>query len=144
LFVDGVEGHAHECITPEQGIGERMRVLRIAWLGVPVRDPSAMLRFFRDTLRMHVEFEEAGTVELSLPNDDRIQLFAPTHQTFSFLEANARGPVPLFEVDDLDAAAREIAASDAAVIGEAQHDENWTWINVRGPDGNLYMFAQRR
>jgi catechol 2,3-dioxygenase-like lactoylglutathione lyase family enzyme len=102
-----------------------------------------MLRFFRDALGLHVEYEEPGTVELSLPNDDRIQLFGPSHETSARFEG-AMGPVPLFEVDDLDAVARALSASGAKIIGPAEHDEQWAWIDVRGPDGNLYEFAERR
>jgi hypothetical protein len=55
-----------------------------------------------------------------------------------------RGPVPLFEVDDAGQAAAEMAAAGAEVVGSPDSDADWTWIHVRGPDGNLYEFASRR
>ncbi len=52
-----------------------MRVLRRAWLGIPVEEYAAKVSFFANALGLRTEFEEPATIELSLPNDDRVQLF---------------------------------------------------------------------
>jgi hypothetical protein len=36
-----------------------------------------MARFLRDVMGLEVNFEEATTIEFSLPSGDEIQLFAP-------------------------------------------------------------------
>lgn len=121
-----------------------MRVIRLAWLGIPTSNYTTMVSFLRDTMGLRVEFDEPATTELSLPNDDRLQVFAPGHPYFTFFENHARGLVPLFEVEDAQQAAAELRAAGAEVIGNLDSDDNWTWIHVRAPDGNLYEFASRK
>jgi catechol 2,3-dioxygenase-like lactoylglutathione lyase family enzyme len=118
-----------------------VNALRLAWLGIRTDDYEATLRLFRDTLGLATEFEEPGTVELSLPDGARVQLFAPGHR---YHEAFAgSGPVPLFEVDDLDEAERRLRHAGLEV-GERERDSSWEWFDFRGPDGNLYELARRR
>jgi hypothetical protein len=53
-----------------------VRVLQLAWLGIPVEDYAAMVSLFANVLELRTEFEEPATIELlSLPNDDKVQLF---------------------------------------------------------------------
>jgi catechol 2,3-dioxygenase-like lactoylglutathione lyase family enzyme len=121
-----------------------VRVIRLAWLGIPTSNYPAMVSFLRDTMGLRVEFDEPATTELSLPNDDRLQVFAPGHPYFAFFQDHAQGLVPLFEVEDAQQAAAELRAAGADVIGNPDSDGTWTWIHVRAPDGNLYEFASRR
>jgi hypothetical protein len=51
--------------------------------------------------------------------------------------------VPLFEVDDLQAAHAELVGAGIEVIGEIEQDASWQWLNVRGPDGNVSELASR-
>ena len=120
-----------------------MRVIRLAWLGIPTNNYPAMVSFLRDTMGLRVEFGGPATTELSLPNDDRLQVFAPGHPYFAFFQDHSQGLVPLFEVEDAQQAAAELRAAGADVIGNPDSDGNWTWIHVRTPDGNLYEFASR-
>jgi catechol 2,3-dioxygenase-like lactoylglutathione lyase family enzyme len=121
-----------------------VRVIRLAWPGIPASNYPAMVWFLRDTLGLQVEFGEPATTELSLPDDDRLQVFAPGHPYFAFFQDRARGLVPLFEVEDARQAAAELRAAGAEVIGSPDSDGDWTWIHVCAPDGNLYEFASRR
>ena len=117
-----------------------MKALRLAWLGIRTDDYDATLRLFRETLGLATEFEERDTVELSLPDGARVQLFARGHR---YHEAFAgSGPVPLFEVDDLDEAERRLRAAGLEA-GERDRDAAWEWFGFRGPDGNLYELARR-
>jgi catechol 2,3-dioxygenase-like lactoylglutathione lyase family enzyme len=119
-------------------------VIRLAWLGIPASNYTAMASFLRDTMGLQVEFDEPATTELSLPNDDRLQVFAPGHPYFAFFGNHARGLAPLFDVDDAQQAAAELKAAGADVIGDPDSDDACTWIHVRAPDGSLYEFASRR
>ena len=121
-----------------------MRVLRLAWLGVPTTEYDLMLRLLRDVLGMTVEFEEPATTELSTEVGDRVQLFAPGHRYYELFRANATGPVALFEVDDVHAARAELEVAGIELVGEPKSDSTWTWVNFRAPDGNLYELASRR
>lgn len=75
-------------------------MIRLAWLGIPTSNYPAMVSFLRDTMGLRVEFDEPATTELSLPHDDRLQVFAPGHPYFAFFQDHAQGLVPLFEVED--------------------------------------------
>jgi hypothetical protein len=52
--------------------------------------PTMRAEHLRDTMGLRVEFDEPVTTELSLPNDDRLQVFAPGHPYFAFFENHAR------------------------------------------------------
>ena len=118
-----------------------MKALRLAWLGIRTDEYESTLRLFRETLGLATEFEEANTAELSLPDGARVQLFAPGHRYHdAFADC---GPVPLFEVDDLDDAERRLRGARLDV-GERERDAAWEWFDFRGPDGNLYELARRR
>jgi catechol 2,3-dioxygenase-like lactoylglutathione lyase family enzyme len=121
-----------------------MDVLGLRWVGVRSAEYEPMVRLFRDVMGMRVEFSEQTTTELSLANGDRVQVFAPGDPYYEFFGEQAAGPVPLFEVSDLDAARAELAAAGVSVIGEIGRDKTWEWLHFRAPDGNLYELACRR
>lgn len=120
-----------------------MRVLGIRWVGVRAHGYDEMVGFLRDVLGLAVAFEEDATAEFSLANDDRVQVFGPGHRYYELFGAGGGGPVPLFEVDDLQAARAELVATGVEVIGEIERDATWEWLTFRGPDGNLYELAGR-
>jgi catechol 2,3-dioxygenase-like lactoylglutathione lyase family enzyme len=120
-----------------------MKILGIRWVGVPADRYEEMVGLLRDVLGLQVAFEDDATAEFSLANDDRVQVFGPGHRYFELFGADGGGPVPLFEVDDLQAALAELAAAGIEVIGEIERDASWEWLTFRGPDGNLYELAVR-
>src|SRR4051812_29298877 len=121
-----------------------MRVLRLCWLGIPSEQYEPMVGLLRDVMELRVELEEPGTTELSLPSGDRVQVFAPGHPYFELFSREAKGPVALFEVEDVSAARRELIAAGIEVVGPNDEDATWEWLHFRGPDGNLYELAARR
>jgi predicted enzyme related to lactoylglutathione lyase len=121
-----------------------MKVLRLCWLGVPTDEYESTVRFLRDVMRMHVEFEHPTTTELSLPSGDRVQVFAPGDRYFEFFREQAGGrPVALFEVEDVNVARAELIAAGVEVVGPIERDGTWAWLHFRGPDGNLYELASQ-
>jgi catechol 2,3-dioxygenase-like lactoylglutathione lyase family enzyme len=120
-----------------------MEVRNIRWVGIPAQNYEAMVVFLQEVLGLRVNFREETTVEFSTSEGDQIQVMAPGDVYFDFFTANAAGPVPLFEVDDVHRARGELEASGAEVIGATERDTNWEWIHFRAPDGNLYELASR-
>jgi len=121
-----------------------MRIKGLVWLGIPADDYAAAVRFFTQTLGLEVAFDEAGTMELSAENDDRIQLFGPGHRHFEFYRSRGASMVPLFEVDNLDEARDELARGGAEIVGEPESDGVWTWLTFRAPDGNIHSLGARK
>jgi catechol 2,3-dioxygenase-like lactoylglutathione lyase family enzyme len=120
-----------------------VQVLNVRWVGTPTDRYDAMVAFLRDVLGLRTRFEEATTVELETTEGDRIQVFAPGDRFHDFFGEHASGPVPLFEVDDVHTARKELEAAGVYVIGPTEGDDEWEWIHVRAPDGNLYELASR-
>jgi catechol 2,3-dioxygenase-like lactoylglutathione lyase family enzyme len=120
-----------------------MDVRNILWVGVRTERYDETVAFFRDVLGLRVNFEESTTNELETSEGDRVQVFAPGARYFEFFGQHARGPVPLFEVDDVRAARRELETAGVEILGATERDSEWEWIHVRAPDGNLYELASR-
>jgi catechol 2,3-dioxygenase-like lactoylglutathione lyase family enzyme len=115
----------------------------IRWLGVRADRYDEMVGFLRDVLGLDVGFAEEGTTELSLPDGNRVQVFAPGHRYHRLIGEQASGPVPLFEVDDLDEARQTLEAAGIELLGAVEQDAAWEWLNFRAPDGNVYELARR-
>ena len=120
-----------------------MDVKNVRWIGIRTDRYEEMVAFLRDVLGLRTRFEEPTTVELQTSEGDRVQVMAPGDPYYELFGAHARGPVPLFEVDDVHAARRELEAAGVEIIGATERDSSWEWINVRAPDGNLYELASR-
>jgi catechol 2,3-dioxygenase-like lactoylglutathione lyase family enzyme len=120
-----------------------MEVLNVRWIGVRTDRYEAMVGFLRDVLGLPVNFEEPTTVEFTTSEGDAIQVMGPGNSYYDFFSEQAAGPVPLFEVDDLTAARRELEAAGIEIVGRPERDRSWEWIHVRAPDGNLYELAAR-
>ena len=120
-----------------------MEVRNIRWVGVPARNYDAMVAFTREVLGLRVNFEEPTTVEFSTVEGDEIQIMASGDAYYDFFTDHAIGPVPLFEVDDVHLARRELEEAGIEVIGDSGRDSQWEWIHFRAPDGNLYELASR-
>ena len=121
-----------------------METRNIRWVGIGTPNYDSMSALLRDVLRLRVDFEEPTTIEFSTSDGDRVQLMAPGHPYFEFFERHARGPVPLFEVDDLASARRELIDAGIEIVGNIGRDGEWEWLHFRAPDGNLYELASRR
>src|SRR3954462_15019548 len=121
-----------------------MEVKNIRWVGVATSNYDAMVEFVGSVMGLPVNFDDGLTVEFKTTEDDEFQLMAPGDPYFDFFSSQAQGPVPLFEVSNLDEAYEELVAAGVEVVGARSRDSLWEWIHFRAPDGNLYELACRR
>src|SRR2546423_9601219 len=94
-----------------------MEVRNVRWVGIRTDHYEAMVGFLRDILGLEVNFEEPTTVEFMTSEGDEIQVMAPGDRYYDFFGEHANGPVPLFEVDDVHAARRELEPAGVEVVG---------------------------
>jgi catechol 2,3-dioxygenase-like lactoylglutathione lyase family enzyme len=120
-----------------------MEVRNVRWVGIGTDAYDGMVRLFGETLGMRRNFEEDGTVEFTTAEGDEVQVMGPGHPYHAFFGEQAHGPVPLFEVDDLDAARGRLDRAGVEIVGPDGRDSHWKWIHIRAPDGNLYELAER-
>ena len=67
-----------------------------------------------------------NTVELTVGNGDRMQLFGLGHRSFEFYRSHDDSTVSLLEVHDLDQARPSWARGGAELLGEPESDGTWT------------------
>ena len=121
-----------------------MEVRNVRWIGVSTENYAAMREMLEVVMGLHPNFEDPTTIEFVTSEGDEIQLMAPGDPYFDVFRKHARGPVPLFEVDDVYEARVELETAGVAVVGDLGRDSRWEWIHFRAPDGNLYELASRR
>jgi catechol 2,3-dioxygenase-like lactoylglutathione lyase family enzyme len=121
-----------------------MQVRNVRWVGSATTAYDEMVSFVRDVLGLRANFEEAASTEFTTVEGDRFQVMGPGDRYHAFFTANASGPVPLFEVDDVRQALTELQAAGVDVVGSLEQDSEWEWIHFRAPDGHLYELASRR
>jgi hypothetical protein len=121
-----------------------VKVRSVRWVGIATTACEEMVGLLRDVMGLRVNFQESATTELSTSEGDAVQVMAPGDRYFEFFGRHATGPVPLFEVDDVRAALRELEHADVEIVGTLDQDRVWEWIHFRAPDGNLYELASRR
>jgi len=112
-----------------------MEVRGVVWAGVKTNRFEETVTFFRDVLG--VPLVEAGSdfAWSKLPNSSQFEIFGPReteHEHFT------TGPVPEFLVDDVQAAAAELEAAGAELLGAVQGTPEEGWVHFRAPDGNVY------
>ena len=120
-----------------------MEVKNIRWVGIHTRRYDEMVRFLGDVMGMRRNFEEPATVEFETTEGDEVQVMSPGHPYFDFFSRHARGPVPLFEVDDLNQARQRLVEARTEIVGSPGRDSNWEWLHFRAPDGHLYELSTR-
>ena len=95
-----------------------VEVRSIRWLGIPTERYGVTRDLFERVMGLRVNFDQPTTVELTTIDGDQVQLLAPGNPYFDFFTEHARGPVPLFEVDDVRVARAELEAEGIAIVGD--------------------------
>jgi catechol 2,3-dioxygenase-like lactoylglutathione lyase family enzyme len=94
-----------------------VKVLNVRWVGVATREYEAMFDFLHRVLGLEVAFAEETTAEFATAEGDTVQIMAPGDRYFGLFSEQARGPVPLFEVDDVHTARAELAQAGVELVG---------------------------
>jgi catechol 2,3-dioxygenase-like lactoylglutathione lyase family enzyme len=118
-----------------------MRARGVRWIGIGTDRYAEMVTFLRDVVGLRVAFAEGTTTEFETADGDAVQVMGPGDPYHAFFETHARGPVPLFEVDDVRETRTELEQAGVTVVGQIERDRSWEWIHVLAPDGNLYEFG---
>jgi catechol 2,3-dioxygenase-like lactoylglutathione lyase family enzyme len=113
-----------------------MKANGLVWLGTRTRNFDETVRFFGDTLGLHVAHEEPDFTVHLLPNGDKVEVFGPGREDHAHFDT---GPVTDFQVDDVREARADLESAGIEFIGPFHEaDDGGSWSHFRGPDGNVY------
>jgi nicotinamidase-related amidase/catechol 2,3-dioxygenase-like lactoylglutathione lyase family enzyme len=115
-----------------------MQTLKLAWLGTRTAAYGETLAFFRDVLGLTVVHEETDFGVLGLRDGATVEVFGPRTEHNRHLTS----PVAGFLVDDIEAAAAELAAAGAEIVLPLQRAGERGWLHFRAPDGHLYELTR--
>jgi len=112
-----------------------MRVRKIGFVGTRTERPEAMAAFLEDVLGLTAEHAGNDMWAFRLPDGSVAEVFGP-----SLNEHLTTGPVPEFQVDDVEAATEELRRAGVEIVVGPQRSEEagLAWTHFRAPDGNVY------
>ena len=112
-----------------------MRVRKIGFVGTRTERPEAMAAFLEDVLGLTAEHAGNDMWAFRLPDGGVAEVFGP-----SLNEHLTTGPVPEFQVDDVEAATEELRRAGVEIVFGPQRSEEagLAWTHFRAPDGNVY------
>jgi predicted enzyme related to lactoylglutathione lyase len=117
-----------------------VRILGLVWVGTRTTEHPATVAFFRDVLGLGVQVSEPGFAVLDVPGGATVEIFGPTSE----YNRHLTHPVAGFLVDDLAAAADEVAAAGAEIVLPIQDGGDRSWMHFRAPDGFVYELVEVR
>ena len=113
----------------------------LVWVGSRTEHYKKMVSFYRDALRLSLDYEEGEFAIFKLADGSKAEVFGPSdteHTHFS------KGPVVGFLVDDVESARKRLEAEGIEFIGPVHEWEptGEAWSHFRAPDGNVYEIVQ--
>jgi catechol 2,3-dioxygenase-like lactoylglutathione lyase family enzyme len=116
-----------------------MEVQGLSWMGVRVSDLAAAVAFF-EALGLERDHAEGEMVAFTAKNGDTVEVFGPGDADHRHFDS---GPVVGLQVEDVDAARRELQAGGVEFAGPTGRGAGMVWAHFRGPDGMLYELTAR-
>ena len=112
-----------------------MRVRKIGFVGTRTERPEAMAAFLEHVLGLTAEHAGDDMWAFRLPDGSVAEVFGP-----SLNDHLTTGPVPEYQVDDVEAATEELRRSGVEIVFGPQRSEEagLAWTHFRAPDGNVY------
>ena len=92
------------------------------------------LRFFADVMGLEVAAAEEEQALLRIADGQLLEIFGRDGRGKSLNSP----PVVAFEVDDVYAAADELACEGIELVGEIGSWNGFEWLYFRSPDGHLF------
>ena len=112
---------------------DSMKITGFSWLGVGVEDFDEAVGFFRDVMGLRVAVEsDTGVAMFQVANRQVLEIFGPGTSG----KERTTPPVMAFEVEDIGAARRELAAAGVELIGELGSWNGFEWQYFVGPGGH--------
>ena len=115
-----------------------MRVLGYTWAGVRTGDLKSAARFFADVMGFSLIHEAEGLVQFEMPSGQLFEVFGSKSRYYQLHAC----PVLAFQVEDLQAARKELESRDVEFVTDVDSNESEAWTYFRGPDGYLYELWQ--
>lgn len=116
-----------------------MQVRGLSWLGIRVTDLGGAKAIF-ERLGLSLDHAEGEMVAYKTANGDTVELFGPGDEDHRHFDT---GPVVGFEVDDIEAARRELEATGVEFLGGVGRGGGFAWAHFRGPEGFVYELTAR-
>ncbi len=116
-----------------------MEVQGLSWMGVRVSDLEATRSFF-EKLGLEHRHSEGEMIAFGAKNGDTVEAFGPGDEDHRHFDS---GPVVVFEVDDVEAARRELESAGVEFTGAIERGGGMRWAHFRGPDGIVFELTGR-
>jgi predicted enzyme related to lactoylglutathione lyase len=111
----------------------------LSWLGIRVTDVDGT-KAFLERLGLTFDHADGEMVAYKAKNGDTVEIFGPGDQDHGHFDT---GPVVGFEVDDIEAARRELEAAGVEFFGGVGRGAGLAWTHFRGPEGFVYELTAR-
>ena len=111
-----------------------MRVKGFSWAGVGTDDYTATLRFFTKVLGLEIETEAERQAILRVGPGQQLEIFGREGRGKTLNTV----PTIAFEVDDVRAAAAELQAGGAELLGEIGSWKGHEWLYFKTPEGHIF------
>jgi catechol 2,3-dioxygenase-like lactoylglutathione lyase family enzyme len=115
-----------------------MRVLGYTWAGVRSANLKSATRFFAEALGLSLIHQGKDLVQFEMPSGQLFEVFSSVSRYYQLHAC----PVLGFQVEDVQAARKELESRGVEFVTEVQGDESEAWTYFRGPDGYLYELWQ--
>lgn len=116
-----------------------LKVLKIGFVGTRTDRPEAMAEFLERVLGLRPVHHGDDMWAFELPDGGLAEVFGP-----SLNEHLTTGPVPEFQVDDVEDATERLRAAGVEIVfgPERSEEAGLAWTHFRAPDGRIYGVIQ--
>jgi predicted enzyme related to lactoylglutathione lyase len=116
-----------------------VQVVALSWVGIRVTDLDGA-KAFLERLGLTLDHAEGERAAYNAENGDTVEVFGPGDEDHRHFDT---GPVVGFEVDDIEAARRELEAAGVEFFGGIGRGHGLAWTHFRGPGGFVYELTAR-
>jgi catechol 2,3-dioxygenase-like lactoylglutathione lyase family enzyme len=112
-----------------------VKVRKIGFVGTRTDRPEAMAAFLETVLGLEPIHGDDDMWAFRLPDGSLAEVFGPSLNSHL-----TTGPVPEFQVDDVEAATEELRGAGIEIVfgPERSGEAGLAWTHFRAPDGNVY------